>query len=61
MSTSRARCLNDGARLVGADVVEVAPAYDHAEVTGIAAAHVVYELLALLAKQREDDRGRAGP
>ena len=26
--------------LVGADVVEVAPAYDHAEITGIAAAHV---------------------
>jgi agmatinase len=31
--------------LVGADVVEVAPAYDHAEVTGIAASHVVYEVL----------------
>ncbi|GAA4823576.1 agmatinase [Tomitella cavernea] len=38
-----------GRGLLGADVVEVAPAYDHAEVTGIAAAHVVYELLALLA------------
>jgi agmatinase len=35
--------------LVGADVVEVAPAYDHAEVTGIAASHVVYELLSALA------------
>lgn len=31
--------------LVGGDVVEVAPAYDHAEITGIAAAHVIYELL----------------
>ena len=31
------------------DLVEVAPAYDHAEITGIAAAHVVYEVLALLA------------
>jgi agmatinase len=41
----------DGVRLVGADVVEVAPAYDHAELTGVAAAHVVYELLALLARQ----------
>ncbi len=40
-----------GLRLVGADLVEVAPAYDHAEVTGIAAAHVVFELLALLACQ----------
>jgi agmatinase len=38
-----------GIRLVGADVVEVAPAYDHAEITSIAAAHVCYELLALLA------------
>jgi agmatinase len=35
--------------LVGADVVEVAPAYDHAEITGIAAAHVIYELVSALA------------
>ena len=35
--------------LVGIDVVEVAPAYDHAEITGIAAAHVVYEALSALA------------
>ena len=27
-----------GLNLVGADVVEVAPAYDHAEITGVAAA-----------------------
>jgi len=38
-----------GLPLVGADVVEVAPAYDHAEMTTVAAAHVCYELLALLA------------
>ncbi|EGD56263.1 agmatinase [Gordonia neofelifaecis] len=37
-----------GRRLLGADVVEVAPAYDHAEITGIAAAHIVYELLAVM-------------
>jgi agmatinase len=37
-----------GTRLVGADVVEVAPAYDHAEMTTVAAAHVAYELLALI-------------
>lgn len=36
-------------RLVGADLVEVAPAYDHAEITGIAAAHVAYELLSAMA------------
>jgi agmatinase len=35
--------------LVGADIVEVAPAYDHAQITGIAAAHVAYELLSALA------------
>ena len=34
--------------LVGADIVEVAPAYDHAQITGIAAAHVAYELLSTL-------------
>lgn len=39
-----------GLHIVAADVVEVAPAYDHAEVTAIAAAHVVYELLALFTK-----------
>ncbi len=38
-----------GVDLVGADVVEVAPAYDHAEITGIAAAHVAYELISVLA------------
>jgi agmatinase len=38
-----------GLHLVGADVVEVAPAYDHAEITSIAAANVVYELLAMFA------------
>jgi agmatinase len=37
-----------GLPLVGADVVEVAPAYDHAEMTTVAAAHVCYELLALM-------------
>lgn len=33
--------------VVGADVVEVAPAYDHADVTSLAAAHVAYEFLSL--------------
>ncbi len=40
----------DGLPLAGADVVEVSPAYDHAEVTALAAAAVAYELLALLAR-----------
>ncbi len=38
-----------GTPVVGADVVEVAPAYDHAEMTSVAAAHICYELLALMA------------
>jgi agmatinase len=40
-----------GARLVGADVVEVAPPYDHAEMTAVAASHVCYDLVSLLALQ----------
>ncbi|MGN9840439.1 agmatinase [Nonomuraea sp. H19] len=38
-----------GCNLVGADVVEVAPAYDHAEITSIAASHVAYDLVSLMA------------
>jgi agmatinase len=38
-----------GLGIVGADVVEVAPAYDHASLTGLAAAHTVWEILSLLA------------
>ena len=41
-----------GSRIVGADVVEVSPAYDHAEMTGIAASHAAYELLGVFAKGR---------
>lgn len=36
-------------RIIGADVVEVAPAYDHAQLTAVAASHVVYELLSAMA------------
>jgi agmatinase len=42
-----------GADLVGADVVEVAPAYDHAEITSVAASHVAYDLISLLALKEE--------
>ncbi|WP_369746506.1 agmatinase [Paenarthrobacter sp. AMU7] len=37
-----------GLNIVGADVVEVAPAYDHAGVTGLAAAHTAWELITLM-------------
>jgi agmatinase len=45
-----------GLSLAAADLVEVAPAYDHAEVTAMAASHVVYELISLLALQRTGPR-----
>jgi agmatinase len=37
-----------GINLIGGDVVEVAPAYDHAEITAIAAATVIFDLITLL-------------
>ena len=41
-----------GLPIVGADIVEVAPAYDHAEITAVAAAHVAYELVTSMAAAR---------
>ena len=38
-----------GLKLVGADVVEVAPAYDISEITAIAAATIAHDILCLLA------------
>ena len=38
-------------RMVGADVVEVSPAYDHAEITAVAAANVAYEFVSLFARK----------
>ena len=40
----------NGINIVGADVVEVAPAYDHADITSLAAATVVFDMVTLLAK-----------
>jgi agmatinase len=41
----------DGLQLAGADVVEVSPPYDHAELTALAAANVAYEMLSLFARE----------
>ncbi|OAN18390.1 agmatinase [Photobacterium jeanii] len=41
-----------GINLVGMDVVEVAPAYDHADMTALAAATIATDLLHLWASQR---------
>jgi len=40
-----------GINIVGMDVVEVAPAYDSAEITAIAAAHIAMEMLYLYASR----------
>ncbi|WP_342620912.1 agmatinase [Rhodoferax sp. GW822-FHT02A01] len=40
-----------GLRWVGMDVVEVAPAYDHSDITALAAAQIAAEMLCLLAEQ----------
>ncbi|KZV64227.1 Arginase/deacetylase [Peniophora sp. CONT] len=37
-----------GLNFVGADVVEVSPAYDHADITSIAAADIVHDFLSML-------------
>jgi agmatinase len=41
-----------GCDIVSADVVEVAPAYDHADITAVAASHVAYDLVSLLALRK---------
>ena len=41
-----------GLNFMGGDVVEVAPAYDHADITSIAAATVAQHYIGLLAEQR---------
>jgi len=49
------RRLND-LHFVGMDVVEVAPAYDVAEITSLAAATMVYEYLVLATVMRTEER-----
>lgn len=39
-----------GEQLVAADVVEVSPAYDHAEITSLAGATVAFEVMSLMAR-----------
>ncbi|MGH2427583.1 MAG: arginase family protein [Candidatus Limnocylindria bacterium] len=40
-----------GLNVVGCDVVEVSPQYDHAEITAVVAANVVYEMLTLFIRR----------
>jgi len=46
----------DGLNFIGADVVEVAPAYDHSEITAIAAATIAHDYLVIRAKQKMSDK-----
>jgi len=45
-----------GLPIVSADIVEVAPAYDHAEITALAAATIAFELINLLAFRASSER-----
>ena len=46
--------------LVGMDVVEVSPPFDHAEITALAAATVAHDFLCVLAKQSGGTEARIG-
>jgi agmatinase len=39
--------------IVSADVVEVAPPFDHGEITSLAAATVIFDLITLLARRHQ--------
>ncbi|WP_293006799.1 agmatinase [Nitrosomonas sp.] len=43
-----------GINLIGMDIVEVAPAYDHSQITALAAAHIASDLICLLAKRKAE-------
>ncbi|TFK37912.1 hypothetical protein BDQ12DRAFT_723667 [Crucibulum laeve] len=49
-----------GLNFVGADIVEIAPAYDHSDITGIAAANIVHDFLSML-QMDGPPKPRAGP
>ncbi|WP_182903038.1 agmatinase [Microbispora sp. H10830] len=44
-----------GLNVVGGDVVEVAPAYDHAELTCVAASQIAYDLVSLMAARSPEE------
>ncbi|WP_341952752.1 agmatinase [Salinibacterium sp. TMP30] len=41
-------------KIVGADIVEVSPAYDHAAITAVAAANLGYELITIMSAQHRE-------
>ncbi|GIM46871.1 agmatinase [Collibacillus ludicampi] len=48
-----------GLNLVGFDLVEVLPNYDHGEITGGLAAAIAYEMITLIAMKKRDDQNQA--
>ncbi|MFM5905957.1 MAG: agmatinase [Micrococcales bacterium] len=42
----------EAVNVIGADIVEVSPQYDHAQITGIAAANLAYELITIMARNK---------
>ncbi|KAK7058509.1 hypothetical protein VNI00_002143 [Paramarasmius palmivorus] len=50
-----------GLNFVGADIVEVAPSYDNAEITGIAAADLVHDFLSMILSNEPPKTGRVDP
>jgi agmatinase len=48
----------NGINIVGADIVEVAPAYDHASITALAGATVAFDLLGLMVNRSKDEARR---
>jgi agmatinase len=42
--------------IVGVDVVEVSPPYDHADITALLGNRVVLEVLSGMSRRRKDDR-----
>jgi agmatinase len=38
-------------KLIGMDLVEVSPPFDHAEITALAAAHIAHDWICVLAEQ----------
>ena len=43
----------EAVNLIGADIVEVSPQYDNAQITGFAAAHMAYELITIMARSQK--------
>jgi len=46
-----------GINIIGADVVEVSPPFDHSEITALSAAHIACDLLCVMRQKRLAERG----